>query len=59
MSNALHGRLTQLYDQRELSQLKKVSEAMLTDPTVFDTHSREVRHLQAPNQKEEKQDGKA
>lgn len=56
MSNALHSRLASLYSPRELQQLARVSDAMLTDPTVFDTHSREVRNL-SPTPEQEKQDG--
>lgn len=58
MSNALHARLTDLYDPAELVALRKVSTAMLDDPSIFDTHSREVRNLPASN-KQEKEDGKA
>lgn len=46
MSGNTSKRLTSLYSEDETVALRKISQAMLADPSIFDTHSREKRHGQ-------------
>lgn len=45
--------LRSLYSPEQLAQLDKVASAMSADPTIFDTHSREIRDgkVQDPDRK--------